>query len=127
LQQVHALVATPPTCTTHSSPCSDTRLSVAESAPCQRPRCALNRQTYAALNALAGHYNSFGTTAPLPKKRLERLRKVRGPLRILPVAPLVCRRPARPCQWLAAQRRDGACARPRQELEDAEKYLGRGR
>ncbi len=35
------------------------------------------RQTYAAVNALAGHYNSFGPTAPLPKKRLERLRKVR--------------------------------------------------
>ncbi|KAK9846515.1 hypothetical protein WJX81_005765 [Elliptochloris bilobata] len=45
-------------------------------------------QTYAAVNALAGHYNSFGPTAPLPKKRLERLRK---------------------------------------ELEDAEKYLTRGR
>jgi hypothetical protein len=58
-------------------------LSVAESTSCQRPCCACDRQTYAALNALAGHYNSFGTTAPLPKKRLERLRKVRGPLRML--------------------------------------------
>lgn len=28
------------------------------------------------LNALAGHYNSFGTSAPIPKKRLERLTKV---------------------------------------------------
>jgi len=33
--------------------------------------------TYSALNALAGHYNSFGATAPIPKKRLERLSKVR--------------------------------------------------
>ncbi|CAK0786219.1 hypothetical protein CVIRNUC_009432 [Coccomyxa viridis] len=31
--------------------------------------------TYTALNALAGHFNSFGTTAPLPKKRLERIEK----------------------------------------------------
>lgn len=31
--------------------------------------------TYAALNALAGHYNSFGLTAPIPKKRMERLQK----------------------------------------------------
>jgi hypothetical protein len=32
--------------------------------------------TYSALNALAGHYNSFGATAPIPKKRLDRLTKV---------------------------------------------------
>lgn len=31
--------------------------------------------TYSALNALAGHYNSFGVEAPIPKKRLERLVK----------------------------------------------------
>eukprot|EP00879_Flechtneria_rotunda_P001299 GHRR01001448.1.p1 GENE.GHRR01001448.1~~GHRR01001448.1.p1 ORF type:complete len:185 (+),score=53.32 GHRR01001448.1:137-691(+) len=31
--------------------------------------------TYSALNALAGHYNSFGATTPIPKKRLERLTK----------------------------------------------------
>lgn len=31
--------------------------------------------TYSAINALAGHYNSFGTQAPVPKKRLERLTK----------------------------------------------------
>nr|8R2I_2 Chain 2, Chain U, Predicted protein [Chlamydomonas reinhardtii] len=31
--------------------------------------------TYSALNALAGHFNSFGATAPIPKKRLERLQK----------------------------------------------------
>uniref|UniRef100_A0A383VNB5 Photosystem II Psb27 protein n=1 Tax=Tetradesmus obliquus TaxID=3088 RepID=A0A383VNB5_TETOB len=31
--------------------------------------------TYSALNALAGHYNSFGATAPIPKKRLDRLTK----------------------------------------------------
>ncbi len=35
------------------------------------------RNTYSALNALAGHYNSFGAQAPIPKKRLERLVKVR--------------------------------------------------
>ena len=35
------------------------------------------------MNALAGHYNSFGPTAPLPKKRLERLRKVRMRLQCL--------------------------------------------
>jgi hypothetical protein len=38
---------------------------------------ALCSNTYSALNALAGHYNSFGATAPIPKKRLERLTKVR--------------------------------------------------
>ncbi|KAI8465021.1 MAG: photosystem II Pbs27 [Monoraphidium minutum] len=31
--------------------------------------------TYAVCNTLAGHYNSFGTKAPIPKKRLERLNK----------------------------------------------------
>ncbi|GBF95184.1 photosystem II repair protein, chloroplastic [Raphidocelis subcapitata] len=31
--------------------------------------------TYSVCNTLAGHYNSFGTKAPLPKKRLERLNK----------------------------------------------------
>jgi hypothetical protein len=36
-------------------------------------RCS---NTYSALNALAGHYNSFGATAPIPKKRLDRLTKV---------------------------------------------------
>jgi hypothetical protein len=34
--------------------------------------------TYSAVNAVAGHLNSFGPTAPIPKKRLERLIKV-GP------------------------------------------------
>ncbi len=33
--------------------------------------------TYSVLNALAGHYNSFGATAPIPKKRLDRIVKVR--------------------------------------------------
>ena len=28
---------------------------------------------YSALNAIAGHYNSFGTTYPLPKKRYDRI------------------------------------------------------
>ncbi|KAL3143327.1 hypothetical protein ABBQ38_002164 [Trebouxia sp. C0009 RCD-2024] len=31
--------------------------------------------TYSAVNALAGHFNSFGLTAPVPKKRLERIQK----------------------------------------------------
>lgn len=31
--------------------------------------------TYSALNALAGHFNNFGSQAPIPKKRLERLVK----------------------------------------------------
>ncbi|PNG99866.1 hypothetical protein TSOC_014344 [Tetrabaena socialis] len=31
--------------------------------------------TYSALNALAGHFNSFGATAPIPKKRMDRLQK----------------------------------------------------
>ena len=31
--------------------------------------------TYSVLNALAGHFNSFGTKAPFPKKRLERVEK----------------------------------------------------
>jgi len=43
------------------------------------PRCARAcSNTYSVLNALAGHYNSFGTTAPIPKKRLERINKVRA-------------------------------------------------
>ena len=28
---------------------------------------------YSAVNALAGHYNSFGPTARIPKKRLDRV------------------------------------------------------
>lgn len=32
-------------------------------------------QTYTALNAVAGHYNSFGTKYPLPPKRLTRVNK----------------------------------------------------
>ena len=32
--------------------------------------------TYSAVNAMAGHLNSFGPTAPVPKKRLERMIKV---------------------------------------------------
>ena len=33
------------------------------------------RNTYTALNALAGHFNSYGLSQPLPKKRLERIQK----------------------------------------------------
>lgn len=39
--------------------------------------------TYSALNALAGHYNSFGATAPIPKKRLDRLTKELGDAQML--------------------------------------------
>lgn len=39
--------------------------------------------TYSAFNALAGHYNSFGTQAPIPKKRLERLVKELGDAELL--------------------------------------------
>ncbi|KXZ50584.1 hypothetical protein GPECTOR_16g759 [Gonium pectorale] len=41
------------------------------------PDCTLapRSNTYSALNALAGHFNSFGATTPIPKKRLERLQK----------------------------------------------------
>jgi hypothetical protein len=41
----------------------------------------VSRNTYSALNALAGHFNSFGVEAPLPKKRLERVQKVICPSR----------------------------------------------
>lgn len=39
--------------------------------------CSCCSTTYSAVNALAGHFNSFGLTAPVPKKRLERIQKVR--------------------------------------------------
>ena len=39
-------------------------------------RFAACSNTYSALNALAGHYNNFGATTPVPKKRLERAQKV---------------------------------------------------
>lgn len=39
--------------------------------------CCLRSTTYTVLNALAGHFNSFGNNAPLPKKRLDRIVKVR--------------------------------------------------
>eukprot|EP00775_Hariotina_reticulata_P007015 gene7015-7229_t len=39
--------------------------------------------TYSALNAIAGHYNSFGATAPIPKKRLDRLTKELGDAELL--------------------------------------------
>lgn len=44
------------------------------------PLLALARlfTTRSAVNAMAGHLNSFGPTAPLPKKRLERMVKARG-------------------------------------------------
>lgn len=51
-------------------------LSLCTCAACGVCVCACSN-TYSALNALAGHYNSFGATAPIPKKRLDRLTKVR--------------------------------------------------
>jgi hypothetical protein len=33
---------------------------------------------YSAVNALAGHWNSFGSEAPVPKKRLDRIQKARS-------------------------------------------------
>lgn len=39
--------------------------------------CLLCSTTYSAVNALAGHFNSFGLTAPVPKKRLDRIQKVK--------------------------------------------------
>jgi photosystem II Psb27 protein len=30
---------------------------------------------YSVLNAISGHYNSFGPEAPIPKKRLDRITK----------------------------------------------------
>lgn len=36
---------------------------------------------YSAVNALAGHWNSFGADAPIPKKRLTRIDKARLSLR----------------------------------------------
>lgn len=39
--------------------------------------------TYSAINALAGHYNSFGTQAPIPRKRLDRLNKELGDAELL--------------------------------------------
>lgn len=40
------------------------------------PACS---NTYSAVNALAGHFNSYGLTAPVPKKRLDRIQKVGVP------------------------------------------------
>lgn len=37
-----------------------------------------SRNVYSALNAVAGHYNSFGTKYPLPAKRADRVTKVCG-------------------------------------------------
>lgn len=39
------------------------------------------RNVYSALNAVAGHYNSFGTKYALPAKRAERVEKARIPVR----------------------------------------------
>lgn len=86
---------------------------------------ACARQTYAALNALAGHYNSFGTASPLPKKRLERLRKVRACLQLRRCRQALCMQCRR--RRTGVQASNVVMRVHRQELEDAEKYLGRGR
>ena len=41
---------------------------------------------YSAVNALAGHWTSFGSDAPVPKKRMARITKVRS-APSLPVSP----------------------------------------
>jgi hypothetical protein len=51
---------------THTCTCANT---------CMHLHAQCCRVTYSILNALAGHFNSFGPTAPLPKKRLERINK----------------------------------------------------
>jgi hypothetical protein len=89
--------------------------------------------TYAVCNTLAGHYNSFGTKAPLPKKRLERLTRVGGQTggqhRVGP-APHGC------ASRLHAtgdqppylnQQTHTPLSFTRQELDDASKLLERGR
>ena len=93
--------------------------------------------TYAAVNAMAGHLNSFGATAPLPKKRLERMVKARPGGLLCWSAGLAgmrvrCRRLQRsPPAALASSSPPAPPlpARPPalQELEDAEKFLARGR
>ena len=49
---------------------------------CLTPGAACGRRrdsnTYSALNAVAGHYNNFGTKYPLPAKRAERALKARS-------------------------------------------------
>lgn len=40
--------------------------------------CLVRRNTYSVVNALSGHFNSFGASAPIPKKRLDRIQKVTG-------------------------------------------------
>ena len=44
---------------------------------------------YSAVNALAGHWNSFGADAPIPKKRLTRIDKAPPPR---PVSTRICAR-----------------------------------
>jgi len=38
-------------------------------------RVWFNSNVYSAVNAVVGHYNNFGTKAPIPKKRAERIVK----------------------------------------------------
>ena len=41
----------------------------------QTALASLNSNVYSAVNAVVGHYNNFGTKAPIPKKRAERIVK----------------------------------------------------
>ena len=50
------------------------RLAAGPDAP-PLPRPPPCSNTYSALNAVAGHYNNFGTKYPLPAKRAERALK----------------------------------------------------
>ena len=96
--------------------------------------------TYSAVNAMAGHLNSFGATAPIPKKRLERLVKVsrgaragiggrwRGPASCRQAAPRAAHLCCIPSLFpLPPPGLVRPLSRHLQELDDAERFLGRGR
>lgn len=100
----------------HSAPRSGTALSALRFARCSN--------TYSALNAVAGHYNNFGTKYPLPAKRAERALKarfIRCCLRALRCVACSLRRLVLP--WLTPHCR----VRRVQELSDAELLIARGR
>jgi hypothetical protein len=95
------------------------RLAKRASVPDASLYCAISpcSNTYSALNAVAGHYNNFGTKYPLPVKRAERALKARP--RAAPLSAACA--PAGRCTRADARR---AAA---QELSDAELLLERGR
>ena len=59
------------------------RCAVCELRSHARPFVVCFRNTYSALNAVAGHYNNFGTKYPLPAKRAERALKELGDAELL--------------------------------------------